>query len=268
MTYLGFLSLFLVLPILILGGLLLRDQRLGRKLPAALQGWSAPLVLALLIAIAVVYTTPWDNHLVATSVWWYNPQLVTGITFGWVPLEEYLFFALEPVAVGLWMLLLARHLPAPAETTRPAVKARVIPVIVVGLWIVGVGLLLSRWRPGTYLGLELVWGLPPILLQLFFGLETLVQHRRLVLITILSSTLYFSLADTLAIHSGIWTIDPQQSLGIMIGQGLPLEEVVFFLLTTTLVTVGLVLGIARASRSRIRTLTATGDSLSRRIQDR
>ena len=29
--------------------------------------------------IAVVYTTHWDNYLVATRVWWYDPALVSGI---------------------------------------------------------------------------------------------------------------------------------------------------------------------------------------------
>jgi lycopene cyclase domain-containing protein len=62
--------------------------------------------------IAVVYTTPWDNYLVATGVWWYDPQLVTGLVLGWVPIEEYTFFIVQPILAGLWLLMLMRYLPA------------------------------------------------------------------------------------------------------------------------------------------------------------
>ena len=40
--------------------------------------------------------------------------------------------------------------------------------------------LLARWRPGTYLGLEVAWFLPPIILQLLVGADGLWLRRRLV----------------------------------------------------------------------------------------
>jgi hypothetical protein len=67
-------------------------------------------------------------------------------------------------------------------------------------------------------------------------------------------TLYLSAVDTLAIGAGTWTIDPAQSLGILLGGRLPLEEFIFFLLTTILVTFGLLLGIAEQSWQQLRTL--------------
>ena len=106
MTYFGFLLRFLVIPILILCVLTYRDLRQRRALPANLRFLSPWLVIAILIGVAVLYTTPWDNYLVATGVWWYDPALVTGITWGWVPLEEYTFFVLQPVLTGLWLLFL------------------------------------------------------------------------------------------------------------------------------------------------------------------
>ena len=60
--------------------------------------------------IALLYTTPWDNYLVATGVWWYDPALVTGLTLGWVPIEEYTFFILQTLLAGLWLAFLARRL--------------------------------------------------------------------------------------------------------------------------------------------------------------
>lgn len=85
MSYLDFLIRFLLLPILIL--LLLSFRQRGKTLPPALQGYPPWKVLLVLVMVAVLYTTPWDNYLVATGVWWYNPDQVLGIVFGWVPLE-------------------------------------------------------------------------------------------------------------------------------------------------------------------------------------
>lgn len=256
MPYPIFLVYFLLGPIVLLSLLALWDQKRGKSFPPALQGHSPMKVLGVLIVIALVYTTPWDNYLVATRVWWYNPELVMGITLGWVPLEEYLFFVLQPLLIGLWLLLLAQRLPVPSENNRRSV--RLVAVGLAGaIWIVAMAILLTGWQPGTYLALELAWALPPIILQLTFGADILLRHRHLVLLTIIPVTLYLSLADTVAIAGGTWTIDPAQALGILIGGILPVEEFLFFLLTTVLVTFGLVLGIATESRRQLRTLVPT-----------
>ena len=106
MTYLSFLALFLVVPLGLLAAGLLFMARQGRPLSSA-----APIALLVHIALAVAYTTPWDNYLVATRVWAYDPARVLGVTFGWVPLEEYLFFVLQTLLSGLIALALARRLP-------------------------------------------------------------------------------------------------------------------------------------------------------------
>lgn len=106
-------------------------------------------------------------------------------------------------------------------------------------------------RPGTYLALELLWALPPIALQLAFGADILWRYRRLILLAIGPLTLYLSAADALAINWGTWTINPAKSLNIFIGGVLPIEEFLFFLLTNTLVTFGLVLIWAETSHSRL-----------------
>jgi lycopene cyclase domain-containing protein len=251
--YLTFLAYFLLVPIILLSMLALWDQMRGKSLPSALQGYSPMAMLGILIVIALVYTTPWDNYLVATRVWWYDPRLVLGITLGWVPLEEYLFFALQPVMIGLWVFFLARRLPVPSESRAPRLRL-VATGLVSTIWFMAVAILIAGWQPGTYLALELAWALPPVIVQLFFGADILLRHRRLVLLTILPMTLYLSLADTVAISAGTWTIDPAQSLGILLGGVLPIEEFVFFLLTTVLVSFGLILGMATESRSRLRAL--------------
>jgi lycopene cyclase domain-containing protein len=101
------------------------------------------------------------------------------------------------------------------------------------------------------LALELGWALPPIMLQLGFGVDILWRQRRVVLGTIVPMTLYLSAADALAIGWGTWTIDPEQSLHFLLGGVLPIEEFVFFLLTNVLPTFGVTLLMSVESHERI-----------------
>ena len=64
--------------------------------------------VAVLAIIALVYTTPWDNAIVAMGVWSYDPSLIGGIVLGVVPLEEYLLFLLQTILSGLILLALMR----------------------------------------------------------------------------------------------------------------------------------------------------------------
>ncbi len=244
MTYFGFLLCFLLIPIGILFALNLRDQARGLKLPPDWRSGASGMVLAILVVIAVVYTTPWDNYLVASRVWWYDPTRVVGLIIGWVPIEEYTFFVLQPILAGLWLLWLARRVRPAPDTNQSNVRPLLL-LLTGSVWIISVVVLVSGWMPGKYLSIELAWALPPILLQLFVGANVLWQNRRLVALSIASLTIYLSLADTLAISIGIWTIDPQQSLNILIGGTLPIEEFVFFGLTNTLVVMGMVLALSK-----------------------
>jgi lycopene cyclase domain-containing protein len=251
MSYFGFLILFLLLPIMILGGLALLDgRRRQTEVNARLQSWPITMAILLHSLVALIYTTPWDNYLVATRVWWYDPDLVTGIIIGWVPIEEYTFFLLQPVLAGLWLFLLNRHLRVSLEPLNSSLRLWSSGLVSL-IWLTATMILASRWQPGNYLALELVWALPPIALQLAFGADILWRYRRLVFTAILSLTLYLSTADALAINWGTWTINPQKSLGILLGGILPIEEFLFFLLTNVLITFGVVLILAQESHRRL-----------------
>lgn len=255
MSYFGFLLRFLVIPIVILLGLLWWDRRRGRETAVSLRSWPISWSIGLHVLVALIYTTPWDNYLVATNVWWYDPALVTGLTLGWVPIEEYTFFVLQPILAGLWLAFWARRQPVSSRMTDDGLRMRIWSVALLGIvWLGTAVLLITGWKPGTYLALELIWALPPIALQLGFGADILWRYRRLVLATIVPLTLYLSFADALAINWGTWTIDPAQSLNIYLGGVLPVEEFIFFLLTNTLVTFGVVLVWAEASHKRLAAL--------------
>ncbi len=256
MTYFAFLGVFLVIPLIILAGLTWRDQRHGLCLPESLRGAPFWLVLAGHVLVALIYTTPWDNYLVATGVWWYNPDLVTGITLGWVPIEEYTFFVLQTLVTGLWLLWWAKRLPdPPTRDVWPHLRWAASLAVAI-LWVGSVAILVAGWHPGIYLGLILVWALPPVILQLAFGADILWRYRRLLLVALLPVVFYLAAADFLAIGSGTWTIDPAQSLEIYLGGVLPLEEFVFFLMTNVLIVLGTTLVLARASFERVAELRA------------
>jgi len=265
LTYFGFLLRYVGIPLLIMAGLTLWDVSRGRRPRPGLDnmpGWF--LVLAHIVA-AVVWTTPWDNYLVATGVWYYDPALVTGITLGWVPIEEYTFFVVQTLLTGLWVLWLARRLPAVSQPVPQRPRLRLIAAAVTAaVWLAAVVLFFSRWQPGTYLALEVGWLLFPVILQLLVGADVLWHHRRLVLLGLLPPWLYLSAADYLAIGSGTWTIAPDQTTGLMFGGVLPAEEVLFFFLTNMLIVFGMVLFLATdnaaARRFARRTLRHTPQS--------
>ena len=255
MTYFGFLAIFLGIPIAILSIWTIRDYNNKTWLPQSLLLWNPLAVLISLCVVAFLYTTPWDNYLVATNVWWYDIDLVSGIVFGYVPIEEYTFFIVQPIMTGLLLFTLARYIQ-PDALAADSVKIRQIGTgVIASIWFVSVVLLIltfvsDQWDAFTYLSLELSWALIPVMIQMAFGADILWRHRKVIVLSILISTVYLSGADAIAIGSGTWTIDPQQSLEVFIGGVLPIEEFIFFLLTNTLVAMGLVLVLAQESLQR------------------
>jgi lycopene cyclase domain-containing protein len=257
MTYFGFLAIFLLIPIALLFAVTLWDRARGRRIPAEMRAWPPAAAILLHVVIAVLYTTIWDNYLVATRVWWYDPALVNGLTIAYVPIEEYTFFILQPILAGLWLIFLLRRLRMPSEQGREFSSTRIrvwTVLITTAIWIGSLILLAGGWQPGVYMGLELVWALPPIALQLAFGADILWRYRRHVALVIVPMTLYLSMADAIAINGGIWTINPEKSLDLLLGGILPIEEFLFFLLTNTLLTFGVTLVLAQASHIRIKEL--------------
>jgi lycopene cyclase domain-containing protein len=228
LTYAAFLLLFLALPI----GALLALRR-----PAASE-WRAVVLVG---GAALIYTTPWDNYLVARGVWEYGPDRVLAV-IGYVPVEEYAFFLLLPVLVGL-LLLRLRGRP---DDSPPPPHLR--PSMIAGWLIVAVaGVILFAFGPddALYAGLILAWA-PPVLAGLsILGAGHVWAHRRAALMTLAATSAYFWTIDRLAIGLGIWSIDPQYSLGAVLG--LPVEEALFFSITSWLCIQGVLMLLPRYS---------------------
>lgn len=242
MTYFQILLVFIVPPVLVLANSL--------RGKATRTAWT---LLGILVIVAVVYTTPWDNYLVANAIWWYDPALVTGITLGWVPIEEYTFFVLQTLFTGMFYLLVRRQMKNTNAAHRQYSKrVRWFSLLLVAaIWLVSVGLLLAggdRWR---YLAITVAWAFLPIMLQVGFGADFLLAGWKTVGLAIALPTLYLCAVDWMAIGFGTWTISPDYTTGLLLAGQLPVEEAVFFLLTNVLVVFGLHLGLHPQSMERL-----------------
>ncbi len=252
MKYFGFLARFVVIPLIIIRLLLWWDKRSHNPPPPELQNWPEEDVLLGHIAVAVAYTTPWDNYLVATNVWSYDRNLVTGLRLGWVPIEEYTFFVLQSALTGSWLQYLSRRIPADPPTSQTYPLARLIVTGALGsMWLASMRSMISGTPSNTYRDLILGWALPPVMLQVGFGGDILWRNRRLILTSILSSTAYLGATDSIAIRSGTWSITPAKTIEQEVIPGLPFEELLFFFMTNVLLSFGVTLVQSKQSESRL-----------------
>jgi lycopene cyclase domain-containing protein len=231
MSYLAFHLVFLLPPILILW--------LTQPSPlAGVGGRRGRYAIPIICLIAFSYTTPWDNYLVAREVWWYGPERVLA-TIGYVPVEEYAFFILQPILTGLFLYqYIARRPPIRRSTSMGAQYAGA------AVWIVLSGiaawLVFSGWDPGLYMGLILVWACPVLAGMWLYAGRLIWALRVPVAVGVGIPTLYLWVADAIAIHQGIWEISSTYTVGLR-PFGLPVEEALFFLVTNILCVKGTLL---------------------------
>lgn len=252
MSYLDFILIFLCIPIVLLILATIYWRRIGRR-PFALSAYSIPKALALISFIAFIYTTPWDNHLISERIWWYDPQKVIGVIW-YVPIEEYAFFVLQVILSGLTVILAIGIF----DSNRPYVQQhngaqyRIVGSgIVLLIWMIILILEQSSFLTGRYLGLLLLWYLPPLALQLAFGADILWPHRKQISVALIALTTYLAVADGIAINMGIWTINPNEIIGLKFFNILPLEELLFFLITNALIVCSIPLCLAPKTWERL-----------------
>ena len=259
MTYFGFLLRFLLIPILVFLAITYWDQK-EQTDHGFRNGRAVWIGIAVHVLLAVVYTTPWDNYLVATGVWYYNPELVTGIVIGYVPIEEYTFFVVETILSGLWWWFLARQTSLLHKRISNRIKYlfTCLPVYLLVIWLLFTYLFFFGDAKWTYLSIILFWALPPIsskcyLARIFSGIIANWSSGR-------SSFpgIYLSLMDIVALKETTWSISPAQTTGILFFGILPLEEVVFFFITNMLITFGMTLLLANVSQERFAEIKKPG----------
>ena len=247
MSYLAFDLLLVALPAVLL--------LLGRS-------WQ-PLLgpVAVLAPVALLWTAPWDEHLVRNGVWTYAPDAVVA-RIGSVPAEEYGFVVLEVLLVAAWAVRTGALPPAPVVPDRlpPGARSRG-GAGWLAVTVVGVALALAGGHL-RYLGLLLLWVGPPMAVQRAVAGDLLRARRRTRAAVALPVTAWLCTADRLALADGIWAIAPASSTGVLL-LGLPLEEALFFLLTCVLVTDGLLLAADPRARARALRLAQAAATTSR-----
>lgn len=227
LTYFGFHAVFL-LPALAVLAVGLSHSR--RRLDAT--HWVGT---ALITVVALLYTTPWDNHLISRGVWGYGDGVVA-LRVWLVPVEELLFMLLQPLVVALWLYALALAVRSASVTTRDRLLG-----VAAGALVGAVGLVLYVFGGQTYyLGAILTWAAPVLALQWGFGWPYLWAVRRTFAFGVAVPTVYFCLADRVALQFGIWHISADHTTGIALF-GLPIEEATFFFVTNLFVVQGLLL---------------------------
>ncbi|MEJ5225303.1 MAG: lycopene cyclase domain-containing protein [Anaerolineales bacterium] len=258
MTYFAFLLYFLFIPIGIILVITYFDNRANRPTPG-FDARKVPLIIGVHVLLALTYTTPWDNYLVATGVWYYNPALVTGLTIGYVPIEEYTFFVVETVLTGLWWWFLARRIAPPAGEFKPSMQGRLIAFGALFVaWIFFTWQFFFGPEAWNYLGIIFFWALPAIFPQFLFGADLLWHYRKLVFWTIVPMGTYLSLMDIVALTNTTWNISKDQTLGINFFGILPIEEVAFFFITNVLIGFGMTLMLSNHGWDRFNAWRARG----------
>jgi len=217
LTYLRFHLLFNLPLLLVLGVVAAPSWSWGDT------GW-----LGVTLVVVMLFTSPWDNWAVARGVWDF-PQDRVLFRIRHLPVEEYAFFIIQTVQAALLADCLSTHLPG--------IKAQPNWAAAGGVCVVGVILgWLGRkfWRGRTtYLWHVLVWMVPVAAVQWCAG-GFLVGYPAAVLWTVLGLGTVLSLFDVIAIRAGVWFFDESQTLSVKLFGILPVEEALFFYMTTLL----------------------------------
>jgi len=224
--YLDFHFIFL-LPVLVVGLAASHSRRSVSRVRLA--------GLAVIVAAALLYTTPWDNYLILQGVWWYGEGTVAARIWA-APVEEYLFILGQSVVAGLWTYWIA---PDEAPSYGISTAGRVFGVVA-GLAVSAVGFALLTAEATFYMGAILAWAGPVLAVQWGFGWPYLLRVKRELATGVAVPTLYFAVADRIAIGHGIWVISPEKTTGVTVA-GLPVEEGAFFFVTTLFLVQGLLL---------------------------
>ncbi|EMA70456.1 lycopene cyclase domain-containing protein [Halorubrum distributum] len=193
--------------------------------------------IAILVAIAYAYTTPWISYMIRRGAWGYADGAVVARALS-IPLGEYLFFTVQTVVVAF-----ALHRIGFDPTFREGDfdRAPRAAGVAVGLAMVPVGLGLVRLDPSfLYLGGLIAWVGPVLALQWSVGGGYLARTPRLWVTATLVPAAYFWVADRIAIGMGTWYLSPELTTGIAV-LGLPIEEMLFFVAAGAMTINGLVL---------------------------
>lgn len=196
------------------------------------------VVTGVVFGVVMLFTSPWDNWAAKCGIW--------GFAEGryWrkvkhLPVEEYAFFLIQS-AQAMLLAACALEWLGPFET--PAhplglpwqgmlLLAGAVVWVAVGWLGRGIGIS-SRAHYAWHL---FYWFVPVVAAQWVIGWPILLERVEVLALVTLGLGTYLSVADWVAIRSGIWFFDKRQTTGHCVAPGMPWEEAAFFYLTSLLV---------------------------------
>ena len=92
----------------------------------------------------------------------------------------------------------------------------------------------------TYLLLEVVWFVPVIIGQWLLAPHILRAKWKAIPLVALPVAAYLTVKDKVALKDGTWAISAESSTGLKI-DGVPIEEAIFFLLTSWVSAQGIIM---------------------------
>jgi putative membrane protein len=209
-------------------------------------------VLAGLLVVVMVFTSPWDNWAARCGIWGFAEGKYWR-KVGYLPVEEYAFFiiqSLEAVLLAAVALTLLGPFHTPDHPWSGSLQAVVLAAGAllwagIGWWGRGIG----RDSSAHYAWHLFYWFIPVIAAQWVIGWPILVERWPVLLLVTLVLGTYLSVADWVAIRHGIWYFDKRQTTGWNIGSSMPWEEAAFFYLTSLLVAQSYLVLLPEALRS-------------------
>ena len=223
MTYFQFLFLFLVPILLFLIVANIINSRIGlRQL----------IGIFILVIISILYTTPWDAFLIKEKIWYYDDSKVLMQIFN-IPIEEYLFMLMQTLCGCLVCCLID-------DSSNKTVLYFQLRYVYIFILLFLFGLFLIYFESFKYLGLIIAWGSFPLGIQWALGSHIILKNYKKYLMPFALITFYLWIADSMAIRDGIWTLSENTICGIKL-YNLPIEEMIFFLITNLLVFQGILL---------------------------
>ncbi len=201
--------------------------------------WNAATLatFAVILAIVVAFTTPWDNYAVHRGIWDFPDQKYF-FRIWLLPVEEYLFFVVQSAEV----LLFCHGLAGPGRLRRaenPDLRAPgvLLTLLCLALAWLAVGLWSRRGFPRRAHKLyhhQFLFG-PVLALQLTNAAPAILANGVTLALATGTVGLWLSAADLVAVRHGIWDFDESQTLGWKWRGRLPVEEILFFFVTSLLV---------------------------------
>jgi lycopene cyclase domain-containing protein len=229
LTYLQFHVVFTLPLLALLWYLAPRYDRVRRR--------RATLGIAILVAIAYAYTTPWISYMIRRGAWGYADGAVFVRALS-IPLGEYLFFAIQTIIAAFALYIFDFD---PAFRPGDFDWGPRIAGVAVGIAMVPVGLWLVFSDPSyLYFGGLLAWVGPVLALQWGVGGGYLARTPRVWLTVTFVPAVYFWIVDRIAIGMGTWYLSSELTTGVAV-LGLPIEEMLFFTSANLMTVNGLVL---------------------------